>query len=123
VTCWQVFEACLARLASQSEPRLGGALELELLQHGGRASFRDSAVRAPRLGPRLRALEHARQARQNVVLLYGEDDVVARIDVLPRLLYQAHQKGYLEAECRRSGLLKTYRLDRVRGVAGASFER
>ena len=36
--------------------------------------------------------------------------------VEPRLLYQNDGKGYLEAECVRSGLLKTYRLDRIHKI-------
>jgi hypothetical protein len=37
--------------------------------------------------------------------------------VRPRVLFELGRKAYLEAECQRSGTLKTYRLDRVQRVS------
>ena len=52
-----------------------------------------------------------------ITLLYGSKlEPPARLEVLPRFLFERRDKGYLEAECRRSGTLKTYRLDRVHRV-------
>ena len=51
------------------------------------------------------------------MLRYGDsDEIPARLAVYPKLLYQAGERGYLEAECEASGLLKTYRLDRIQRV-------
>ena len=33
-----------------------------------------------------------------------------------RLVYEQNQRGYLEGLCGRSGLIKTYRIDRVHKV-------
>ena len=65
---------------------------------------------------RLRALEAACRHRERVTLVYGEDQATSHLPVTPRLLFEQGKRGYLEAECARSGLLKTYRLDRVQRV-------
>ena len=71
--------------------------------------------------PRLRALSRASESGSPVTLHYSAGgEPPARLAVLPRLLYQAWDKGYLEAECLHSGLLKTYRLDRVQRVEAAT---
>jgi hypothetical protein len=51
-----------------------------------------------------------------VTLVYGEEGAPARLPVAPRLLFTLGERGYLEAECVRSGTLKTYRLDRVQRI-------
>ncbi len=118
VHCWQIFEACVRRLGGWES--LG---EAELLRHASLPGTLLSA--APRLPRRHQAhvhrLEAARREHAAVEILYGDprDASVSRLPVLPRLVYQWKDKAYLEGECRRSGLLKTYRLDRVRRVEAA----
>ena len=133
VSCWKVLEECVARIRDQvaadrsgragraerpeSRERDDGGLWTELLGHSGRCSTLASAgPKPPRLSPRLRALESACRERSRVTLLYDADGGLARLPVAPRLLYAIRAKGYLEAECVRSGTLKTYRLDRVQRV-------
>lgn len=115
VHAWQVFEACAARLGGWS--RLG---EAELLQHAAvPGTLRSAAPRPPRRHPaHARRLEAARRAGEVVTILYGEPGELppARLQVLPRMVYQWKDKAYLEGECQRSGLLHTYRLDRVQRV-------
>jgi DNA polymerase III epsilon subunit-like protein len=116
VACWQVLEACARRLEPERVPRAA-----ELLARAGRPlSLPAAAPRTPRLAPRLRPLEEAARARRPLELLYGapEGGPPAWLGIVPRLLYAQGAHGYLEAECRRSGMLKTYRLDRVQRVKG-----
>jgi DNA polymerase III epsilon subunit family exonuclease len=87
-----------------------------LARAGARLTIASAAPRTPRLAPRLRPLEVACGARARVSLLYGEEDRLATMVVAPRLFFESGRAGYMEAECARSGLLKTYRLDRVRRV-------
>ena len=70
-----------------------------------------------RAGP-FRTLERARDEGRVVTVLYGEggDEPPAPIDVLPLFLFARGGNHYLEGECQSSGLLKTYRLDRLRKV-------
>jgi hypothetical protein len=42
------------------------------------------------------------------------------LPVTPRLLFEQGERAYLEAECARSGLIKTYRLDRVQRVQASA---
>lgn len=114
VSCWKVLEACIERLATTMGGERGDALFLELLTRSGSMLTLASATpKAPRLPQRLRPLARAVQDRAHVTLLYGEEGAPARLPVAPRLLYEMGERGYLEAECVRSGLIKTYRLDRV----------
>lgn len=117
VCCWKVLEACIER-AQGSEPALAGeALWLELLaRSGGRLTLRSAVPRTPRMPQRLRALSVACRDRGRVTLLYGEEGAPARLPVAPRMLFTLGERGYLEAECVRSGTLKTYRLDRVQRI-------
>ena len=113
VLCWKVIEECLERA--------GGLHEARLVQHlatrGAPLTLAQRAPGAPRLGPRLRPLEAARRAGCEVTLAYGADgQPPGLVRVRPCFLYERHGHGYLEGECRPSGLLKTYRLDRVRKV-------
>ncbi len=117
VSCWMVLEECLARRSAQPEAPVGDALWTEMLAHGGsRRGLADALPRPPRMSPRLRPLEAAARERAPVVVLYGEEGPVSPLRIAPRLLFESGDKGYMEAECLRSGLLKTYRLDRVQRV-------
>lgn len=117
VSCWKVLEACLAVLHEDPLAPRGEALMLELLtRSGGRLALSSCGPRTPKLPQRLRALERACRERERLLLLYGEEGAPARLSVAPHLLYEMGDKGYLEAECLRSGTLKTYRLDRVQRI-------
>lgn len=117
VSCWMLLEECVARRSQQPDAPPGDALWTEMLVHGGsRRGLADALPRAPRLSPRLRPLEAAVRERAHVVLLYGGEGPAAPLRVAPRLLFESGDKGYMEAECLRSGMLKTYRLDRVQRV-------
>ena len=137
VSCWKVLEVCLERLAerrpatvevdSSTDDDASMAIAplvtlptsswSELLNESGPLlTVAGGMPRGPRLSPRLRALEGACAARSKVTLVYGEGQEVSRLPVEPRLLYANDGKGYLEAECARSGTLKTYRLDRIQKV-------
>lgn len=120
VSCWKVLEACVeALLAAPDAPR-GEAVWLELLARGGgRLLLSTSGPRTPKVPQRLRALERACRDRDHVVLVYGEEGAPARLAVAPRILYEMGERAYLEAECTRTGTLKTYRLDRVQRVLDA----
>jgi DNA polymerase III epsilon subunit family exonuclease len=112
VSCWKVLEACVERLPEEvtttsqdlfaiSQPLVTVAL---------------AAPKQPRIVPRLRPIEAAVRSGTKVTFLYGETDQVSRLSVLPRILFESRRRGYMEAECLRSGLLKTYRLDRVHRI-------
>jgi DNA polymerase III epsilon subunit-like protein len=112
VACWLVLEECRAR-SGLDEARWWG----EALERGGSASFRSAGPRPPRLAQRLRPIDAACRDRRRLVLVYGEPDAApARLAIVPRLVFRSGKHGYLEAECVRSGLLKTYRLDRIQRV-------
>ena len=69
------------------------------------------------LKPRHRALERACAQREQVTLIYGDNQSAPLpLEVLPRVLYDLGERSYLEAECLLSGTIKTYRLDRVHKV-------
>ena len=114
VACWQLFEACLAGLDDEEQAALleRGSLTLDLAS---------AMPRLPRRKPSIvRTLERARTRGDNVRITYGTDQAaMARIEVAPRLIYQARERAYLEGECQRSGELKTYRLDRIHRVEDA----
>jgi DNA polymerase-3 subunit epsilon len=110
VWCWKVLEACLERFGGEASPAA-------LLARSGGAPI-TLAGAAPRPGralkPRLRELERACSARRRVTLLYGEAGTPpVPLHVVPWLLFEQGERGYLEAECCASGTLKTYRLDRI----------
>lgn len=115
VSCWQVLEACCAELA-RSEPTADLRWPALQTHSGAPITFASAAPRPARLSARLRPLEEACRSNRRVTLVYGEATNLARLDVSPRFLFQHDKKSYLEAECARSGLLKTYRLDRVHQV-------
>lgn len=114
VLCWKVIEECFERAGGLAETRLA-----ELLTQGGAPlTLPGRRPDPPRMSPRLRPLEGAVAETAQVTILYGEDDHAAPIplSVTPQFLYGRNGKSYLEAECGSSGLLKTYRLDRIRKV-------
>lgn len=110
VDCWKVLEACVERAGGETSPA-------GLLARSGGAPITLEAA-APRPGralkPRLRALERACAERAGVTLVYGEaGSAPAALEVVPWILFEQGERAYLEAECRASGTLKTYRLDRI----------
>lgn len=113
LACWLVLEECRARSGILEE----GAWWGEFTLRGGKTTFRGSRPRMPRLKQRLRALETACRERTPITLIYGETDTApARLAIVPHLFFATGERAYLEAECVRSGLLKTYRLDRIQRV-------
>ena len=114
VTCWQVLEECARRNGPNTT-----ASEL-LAQCSPPITVPGTAPRTPRLAPRHRTLEAACREARPIELHYGEGKArePAWLPVSPRVLFATRQRSYLEAECKRSGLLKTYRLDRIRRVRG-----
>jgi DNA polymerase III epsilon subunit family exonuclease len=126
VACWMVIEECIERSAAErkaADPSTAMAAAAsepswiaELTSWCGSFTIPGLRPRVTKLAPRLRALERACVERGEIVLVYGEDQAPARLHVRPILMYQRETKGYLEAECLRSGTLKTYRLDRVQKV-------
>lgn len=108
---WKVLEECLERRGG-----LAGTGLTELLVAGG-GPLRLEPARPPHLPRRLRALEAALGGEHETTLLYGEPpEPPAELAVFPRLLFERGGKAYMEAECARSGLLKTYLLERVTKV-------
>lgn len=107
--CWTLVEECARRA--------GGRIEHLLAAGGAPLSIAGHLPRAPRMPRRLRSLQEALATTRPVTLLYGEPlSPPAQLAVLPRFLFESRGKGYLEAECGRSGELKTYRLDRVHRI-------
>ena len=72
---------------------------------------------SPRFPRRIRALSDNIQSGEELTLLYGSGgEQPATLKVRPRFAYRRKDKDYLEAECSHSGILKTYRLDRVQKI-------
>jgi len=115
VYAWEVIAECVERLVQEGGERPGPA---ELAARCGAPLTIEGAFPiAPRLQRRLRPLEAATRDGIEVTLVYGEgEESPAQLTVRPRFLYRRNKNGYLEAECQRSGTLKTYRLDRVQKV-------
>ena len=119
VTCWKVLEACIERL---DLPHGQGALGQLLASSKRPRTISNWAPGPPRKFPRrLRPIETALADGENVVLLYGAEEP-AQLGVRPRMLYRDGANDYLEGECESSGLLKTYRLDRIQRVLPAGAE-
>lgn len=112
VSCWQVLEECARRAGPSCT---SGEL---LAKCSPPITIPGTAPRTPRLAPKHRKLEGACREDRSIDLQYGDDTdrEPAWLSVRPRVLYATRQRSYLEAECARSGLLKTYRLDRIRRV-------
>ncbi len=117
VHCWKVIEACIERMragAEAADPLTAVGAARLLAECGRPISITMARPGLPRLPRRLRGLERALEVGATVSILYGEGPQrPVPLDVQPRFLYVRRGKGYLEAECRRSYLLKTYRLDRI----------
>ncbi|MDA1266023.1 MAG: exonuclease domain-containing protein [Planctomycetota bacterium] len=114
VHCWKVLEECFERAGGLHGVQLSGHLPKRPLTIAGRQP------RGARMSPRLRPLERAIAEDVPVILLYALEDAAAvPIEVHPRFLYQRNGKSYLEGECLRSSLLKTYLLERIRKVLPA----
>jgi len=111
VWVWKVLEASLEHADA---PRTAA----ELLAKAGRPVTIASEWPEPRrVKARHRRLVQARAERAGVTLVYGEpNDEPVPLDVVPRLLFHQGSHDYLEGECAQSGMLKTYRLDRVHKV-------
>jgi DNA polymerase III epsilon subunit-like protein len=112
VSCWKVLEACVERLPPERERTFDGLLAL----HGSPITIAGSKPRAPKIVPRLRPLEEACRNGSRLSILYGEESGLARLSVSPKILFESKRRGYMEGECARSGLLKTYRLDRIHKI-------
>jgi len=119
VACAQVLDRCLRHLGGWDAVEEGQLLRTA----GAPLTLRAATPRPPSdrgRGARrgvIRALERARREGARVRLVYGELGTdTARLEVLPGLLFRSGSRGYLEAECARSGSLKTYRLDRIHRV-------
>ena len=109
--CWQVFAACAAEAEAQGhEWTAAGLLGRVPITVAGKGP------EPPRLPGRLRPLERAARAGESVRLVYGEGRSPSELPVTPLFLFERKGKGYLEAECHHSGLLKTYLLERVQRV-------
>ena len=69
------------------------------------------------LHKKLRTLEQQRAQSDDLnALVYGEGRSPSELPVTPLFLFDRKGKGYLEAECHNSGLMKTYLLERVQRV-------
>jgi DNA polymerase-3 subunit epsilon len=115
VYCWEVIAECLDRIEAAEGRRPSWT---ELAGHcGAPLTIESELPRAPRIARRLRPLEHALSSGDELTLVYGENEQsTAQLEVRPRFLFQRNKTGYLEAECLRSYILKTYRLDRIQKV-------
>ena len=125
VWCWKVLEACVARLLDESAPSgaAGGPRRKLPASHllsarGTPVTIPAASPRSPRgLKPRHRKIATAIEDGATVTLVYGDPDAEpVPLSVVPKLVFGRGGRGYLEAECTRSGLLKTYRLDRIHKV-------
>ena len=115
VWCWRVFEACAEEAQNNpdewTQAKLLGRVPITVAGH---------TPSPPRVPGRLRGLERAVAEGEEINLLYtGATGAGSTLPVLPRFLFERKKKGYLEAECLRSGLLKTYLLDKVKRVSSA----
>jgi DNA polymerase III epsilon subunit-like protein len=115
VSCWKVIEACIERFDAPAPSTWS-----DVFARCAPITFATSAPKKPRVPQRLRALEQACRERDRVTLVYGETQELSHLCVTPRLLFEQGERAYLEAECARSGLIKTYRLDRVQRVLATS---
>lgn len=118
VWCFKVLEACMAEMP---EPVTREAL---LAICGRPVTIAEAGPSGPgTMKQRWRPLVAACEGRGagEVTLVYGnEGEPPVELPVAPRLMYSAHKKGYLEAECLISGVLKTYRMDRIHKVRARS---
>jgi len=116
VAAWQVLVACCDRYEQihSSPPTFATLLE----QSGTHSTIEGAVPAQPRLNARTRALQAACQDGTPVLMHYGMPPAPSMAhEIWPRLLFRSKQKSYLEALCTRSGILKTYRLDRIQRVS------
>jgi len=117
VWCWKVLEECLDRRGLEQD-----SLTECLALSSTPITIRGNWPRSPALSSRIRLLEQARKSSSEVELLYSSGGAPANLRVVPVFLFERGGRGYMEAECQTSGLLKTYRLDRVQSIGkGKAF--
>jgi len=111
MACWQVCAAGFEHLGTEELPSFEQLSAWSSKPTSIAQRMPGSPARKPSL---CRKLETARQSDDSIVFMYGDrSQPPARIEVTPRFLYRANQHDYLEAECQRSGMLRTYRVDRI----------
>ena len=109
--CWQVCAAGFEQLGAEETPGFEQLIAWSAKPTSIAQRMPGSPARKPSL---CRKLEAARSLDQSIIFMYGDkSQPPARVEVTPRLLYRANQHDYLEAECQRSGTLRTYRVDRI----------
>ena len=119
VWCWKVLEECLERRGRDDD----GYGECLALGHAP-VTIPGQRPKSPAPTRRVRQLEEARVGAVQVQLVYGAGASPASLRVLPRFLFDRGGHSYMEAECQMSGLLKTYRIDRIQRVdSGAGAGR
>jgi DNA polymerase III epsilon subunit family exonuclease len=110
LACWGVLRVCLERMGNAAGPA-------RLLADGRPATLANALPPLPRIPRRLRPILDACESGEAITLIYGDSDrQPVPLDVIPSILYRSGDRNYLEAECGASGILKTYRLDRVHAV-------
>jgi DNA polymerase III epsilon subunit-like protein len=105
-----------------TSPRAPGALSLEraLARHGSPLSFDRFLPERARLPDSLVALSDALARGETITLLYAASGAApSRAAVTPLFLFGDGGEAYLEALCHRDRFVKTYRLDRIRGLGPA----
>ena len=99
-----------------AEPRETSMAEV-LRRNGPPISFERYVPQAPALPDELLPLKAAASSGEPLTIVYaGEGSPAAPRVVTPKLLFLKDGVGYLEAFCHQSGFVKTYRLDRIRGL-------
>jgi DNA polymerase III epsilon subunit-like protein len=100
--------------------RLGdpdGVLFGEVLRRNAPISFERYLPKPPSLGDDLRPLAAAASSGESVTIDYAvEGTRRTSLLVTPRLLFAKEGGSYMEALCHASGIVKTYRLERIHGL-------
>lgn len=116
VSAWQVLEACCERYRAIAG--VDATVPTLLADSGTHSTIGGATPEEPRLNQRTRPLGRAIQDGTGIRLQYGAPTAHAMaLDVRPKLLFRSQKKSYLEAECLKTGILKTYRLDRIQRVS------
>jgi DNA polymerase III subunit epsilon len=109
----RLWQRCIETWEKQGD----GTLLALLSRHGRPLRLEDYRPIPPPLPASVSALGPSLEAGCSVSLLYRSEGASWRRRVVtPRLIYAHGDRVYLEALCHESGLLKCYRLDRIRGV-------
>ncbi len=111
VWCWKVVEECLHRAEASGQDPLAEAIYAVKRP----LTIASREPERAKMSPRLRPIEAAMRDERPIEVMYGESHTYP-IQLKPKMLYQSHAKGYLEAECPKSGELRTYLLNKVRKV-------